>query len=273
MEVVDREGHAIARYFAANGLVAAVLKYRLPTSDTFEKGIPRSQEDAMEAVRHLRRRANDWQINERRIGIMGFSAGGHLAGSTTMLAKVNDGSRPDFAVLMYAVTLMHGEHMHVGSRDRLIGPSPSAARVAEFSLEKRVRADLPPSLSAMLPMIKWSHSQRRASRGGTSPSQSTYRTTDRKLRRPWFRLRSRSRICEMERAVFYMVRYASLITRISIQALLSLSDMFANSENVELIAFSSTLPRFNLIRRYTLNSLLVKNLTRFAMDRMVVCTA
>ncbi len=144
MEVIDREGHAIARYFAANGLVAAVLKYRLPTTDTFEKGIPHSQVDAMEAVRYLRRRVNDWQINEHRIGIMGFSAGGHLAGSTAMLAAANDGSRPDFAVLLYPVALMHGEYMHVGSRDRLLGPTPSPARVAEFSLEKRVRDDLPP---------------------------------------------------------------------------------------------------------------------------------
>ena len=144
MEVIDREGHAIARYFAARGLTVAVLKYRLPAADTFEKGLPASQQDAIEAIRVLRRHADDWQINPKRIGIIGFSAGGHLAGSTAMLGEAGDGSRPDFAVLMYAVTLMHGEAMHVGSRERLLGPKPTEARIAEFSLEKRARPGLPP---------------------------------------------------------------------------------------------------------------------------------
>lgn len=144
MEVIDREGHAIARYFAAQGLTMAVLKYRLPKAHTFEKGLPDSQQDALEAIRVLRRHASDWQIDPQRIGIIGFSAGGHLAGSTAMLGEAADGSRPDFAVLMYAVTLMHGESMHAGSRERLLGPAPSEARIAEFSLEKRARPGLPP---------------------------------------------------------------------------------------------------------------------------------
>jgi len=144
MEVIDREGHAIARYFAAQGLTMAVLKYRLPKADTFEKRLPDSQHDALEAIRVLRRCAADWQIDPQRIGIIGFSAGGHLAGSTTMLGDAADGSRPDFAVLMYAVTLMHGDSMHAGSRERLLGPAPSEARIAELSLEKRARPGLPP---------------------------------------------------------------------------------------------------------------------------------
>jgi acetyl esterase/lipase len=144
MEVIDREGHAIARYFAAQGLTVALLKYRLPKADTFEKGSPASQQDALEAIRVLRHHADDWRINPKRIGIIGFSAGGHLAGSTAMLGDTADGSRPDFAVLMYAVTLMHGEHMHDGSRERLLGPNPTEARIAEFSLEKRARPGLPP---------------------------------------------------------------------------------------------------------------------------------
>lgn len=144
MEVIDREGHAIARYFAAQGLTMAVLKYRLPKSDTFEKGLPESQQDALEAIRVLRRRAADWQIDPQRIGIIGFSAGGHLAGSTAMLGEAADGSRPDFAVLMYAVTIMHGESMHAGSRERLLGPAPSESRIDEFSLEKLARPGLPP---------------------------------------------------------------------------------------------------------------------------------
>ncbi len=144
MEVIDREGHAIARYFAAQGLTMAVLKYRLPQADTFEKGLPASQQDALEAVRVLRRHASDWHIDSQRIGIIGFSAGGHLAGSTAMLGDAADSSRPDFAVLMYAVTLMHSDAMHTGSRERLIGSSPAAGRIAEFSLEQRARPGLPP---------------------------------------------------------------------------------------------------------------------------------
>lgn len=144
MEVIDREGHAVARYFAAQGLTMAVLKYRLPKAATFEKGLPDSQQDALEAIRVLRRHASDWQIDPQRTGIIGFSAGGHLAGSTAMLGEAADGSRPDFAVLMYAVTLMNGESMHTGSRERLLGPAPSEARIAEFSLEKRARPLLPP---------------------------------------------------------------------------------------------------------------------------------
>lgn len=144
MEVIDREGHAIARYFAAQGLTVAVLKYRLPAADTFDQGLPVSQQDALEAVRCLRRRASEWQVNPRCIGIMGFSAGGHLAGSVAMRGEAADGSRPDFAVLMYAVTLMHGEDMHRGSRERLLGPNPSEVRIGEFSLEKRARPGLPP---------------------------------------------------------------------------------------------------------------------------------
>ncbi|MEO8353506.1 MAG: alpha/beta hydrolase [Chthoniobacteraceae bacterium] len=143
-EVIDREGHAIARYFAAQGLIVAVLKYRLPSPETFANGLPASQEDALEAVRFMRRHADQWQINTKRIGIMGFSAGGHLAGSTAMLGDAADGSRPDFAVLMYPVIVMDGEYVHLGSRNRLIGPDPSPERIAEFSLEKRARPGLPP---------------------------------------------------------------------------------------------------------------------------------
>lgn len=144
MEVIDREGHAIARYFAQQGLTIAVLKYRLPKAETFEQGLPASQEDALEAILYLRRHAEEWQIDAKRIGIIGFSAGGHLAGSTAMLGDAATGSRPDFTVMMYPVVLMHGDSMHTGSRERLIGPNPATERIAEFSLEQRARPGLPP---------------------------------------------------------------------------------------------------------------------------------
>jgi acetyl esterase/lipase len=144
MLVIDREGHAVARYFAQQGITVAVLKYRLPTAETFSAGMPASQADALEAVRFLRLRAGEWRIDAKRIGIMGFSAGGHLAGSTAIFGDVTDGSRPDFVAMLYPVVVMDGPHAHQGSRERLLGPAPTAGRVAEFSLERRARPGLPP---------------------------------------------------------------------------------------------------------------------------------
>jgi acetyl esterase/lipase len=142
--VIDREGYAIARWLVQQGITAAVLKYRLPDAETFEKGLPASQMDALDAVRFLRRHADEWNLAPHRIGIMGFSAGGHLAGSTALFGDANDGSCPDFVALLYPVVLMDGEYIHQGSRDRLIGAAPTQDRIAEFSLERGVRAGSPP---------------------------------------------------------------------------------------------------------------------------------
>lgn len=142
--VIDREGHAIARYFEQQGITVAVLKYRLPTSETFSSDLPVSQQDALEALRFMRRHADEWGFDKDHVGIMGFSAGGHLAGSTAVFGDAADGSRPDFVVLIYPVVLMDGPFMHKGSRDNLIGLAPAPERVEEFSLERRVQPDMPP---------------------------------------------------------------------------------------------------------------------------------
>ncbi len=144
MEVIDREGHAIARYFSQQGLTVAVLKYRLPSADTFAQGIPASQQDALEAIRFMRGHADEWGFAKDRIGIMGFSAGGHLAGSTAILGNAADGSRADFSAMLYPVVVMEGQYVHQGSREHLIGTNPTPERVAEFSLERRARPGLPP---------------------------------------------------------------------------------------------------------------------------------
>jgi acetyl esterase/lipase len=141
---IDREGHAIARYFADRGITVAVLKYRLPQPDVTKDARPHSQEDALAAVQFVRAHANEWGIDPRRLGIMGFSAGGHLAGSAAILGESANGSRPDFAALIYPVVCMEGPYLHQGSRTRLLGASPAPEQVAEFSLEKRARAGLPP---------------------------------------------------------------------------------------------------------------------------------
>jgi acetyl esterase/lipase len=141
---IDREGHAIGRYFSERGLTVAVLKYRLPGPETAQAGLPLSQQDALAAVQFVRSRANAWGIDPRRIGIMGGSAGGHLAGSVGVLGEAGNGSRPDFVALLYPVVCMDGPYVHAGSRKQLLGAAPTAERVAEFSLERRARAGLPP---------------------------------------------------------------------------------------------------------------------------------
>lgn len=141
---IDKEGHALGRYFSARGITVAVLKYRLPDPAKTPDGLPYSQQDALAAVRLLRSRAPAWGLNPARIGIAGGSAGGHLAGSVAILGEAADGSRPDFVCLLYPVVCLEGPYAHRGSRTNLLGPQPAPARVAEYSLERRARAGLPP---------------------------------------------------------------------------------------------------------------------------------
>lgn len=142
MVVIDREGHWIARYFQKLGYTVAVLKYRLPKPGVTGDALPLSQQDALEAIRYARAHAAAWGV--KRVGIMGGSAGGHLAGSTAFFGEAGDGSMPDFVALLYPVICMDPPYAHQGSRDNLLGPSPSPERVAEYSLERRARPGLPP---------------------------------------------------------------------------------------------------------------------------------
>ena len=141
---IDREGHALGRYFSARGITVAVLKYRLPDVEATKDGLPLSQQDGLAAVQFVRAHAKEWRIDPQRIGILGGSAGGHLAGSIGVLGDATNGSRPDFVALLYPVVCMEGPNLHAGSRTRLLGASPSPERIAEFSLERRARAGLPP---------------------------------------------------------------------------------------------------------------------------------
>ncbi len=141
---IDREGHALGRYFAARGITVAVLKYRLPDGGATTTGLPVSQQDALAAVRWLRGKATTWGLDPKRIGIAGGSAGGHLAGSAGVFGDAADGSRPDFVALLYPVICMEGPNLHKGSREKLLGATPTPERIAEFSLERRARADMPP---------------------------------------------------------------------------------------------------------------------------------
>jgi acetyl esterase/lipase len=142
MIVIDREGHWIARHFQNLGFTVVVLKYRLPRPEITGDALPLSQQDALETLRQVRLHAPGWDVNQ--VGIIGSSAGGHLAASTAVFGRMADGTRPDFVVLLYPVVCLEPPFAHWGSGRALLGPGASPERVAEYSLERRARPGLPP---------------------------------------------------------------------------------------------------------------------------------
>ena len=151
----DLEGTDIAKYLNTIGVAAAVLKYRLPTSGNWSNPSDVPLEDAQRAMRLVRSKAAAWNINPAKIGVMGFSAGGHLAstlgthfdyGNATSADSVDRLScRPDFMVLCYPVISFTDSSMHRGSREALIGKDPDEKMVRYFSSELQVRDDTPPA--------------------------------------------------------------------------------------------------------------------------------
>ncbi len=145
------EGYDVAEWLNGLGVTAIVLKYRLPSDSIMENKSVGPLEDAQEAMRDIRRHAKEWNINPDRIGVMGFSAGGHLA--STLCTHYNDkiydsdtiSARPDFAVLAYPVISMRNGITHEGSRKRLLGENPDSSLVRKFSNELHVTDDTPPA--------------------------------------------------------------------------------------------------------------------------------
>lgn len=147
----DREGTQYANWLAGLGVTTFVLKYRMQ-----EFGHPAPLQDVLRAVRLVRSRAKEFGIDPARIGVMGSSAGGHLAASAGTLFDLPAGrtgaaldatsGRPDFLMLMYPVITMEPPAAHMGSRNALLGKSPSAELVAQMSLEKQVTGNTPPTL-------------------------------------------------------------------------------------------------------------------------------
>ncbi len=151
----DLEGTDIARYLNSIGVAAAVLKYRLPTSGNWIKPYEVPLQDAQRAMRLVRSNAAMWNVDPTKIGVMGFSAGGHLAstlgthfdyGNPSSSDSIDRQScRPDFMVLMYPVISFVDSSMHRGSREALIGKNPDENLVKYFSNELQVRDDTPPA--------------------------------------------------------------------------------------------------------------------------------
>ena len=139
----DWEGTDVAKLLNANGIAAFVLKYRLPDSlsSTAPNQVPLM--DAQQAMRMVREKASQWNIQPNKIGIMGFSAGGHLA--ATLSTHFEKDTRPDFSILIYPVISMDKNITHMGSRTNLIGKNPTDAMIKLYSNELHVTGKTPPS--------------------------------------------------------------------------------------------------------------------------------
>jgi len=149
--LADHEGHTVAVWLNSIGVTAGVLKYRL--GPRYQH--PSMMQDAQRAIRTLRGRAAEWKIDPQRIGIMGFSAGGHLASTCATHFDAGNptgadvieraSSRPDLLILGYPVITMTAPYGHAGSRRNLLGASPAAELVELLSNEKQVTAQTPPT--------------------------------------------------------------------------------------------------------------------------------
>ena len=143
------EGFPAAKEFNKIGVTAFILKYRLPNDDIMNDKNIGPLQDAQAAMALVRSRAAEWGLNPNRIGIMGFSAGGHLASTegthfnTPVIDnKSNVSLRPDFMILIYPV-ITFGELTHGGSKRNLIGTTPTQDKVDLYSNEKQVTANTP----------------------------------------------------------------------------------------------------------------------------------
>lgn len=150
--VVYDEGANVARALAEQGVAAFVLKYRLPSDAIMANREIGPLQDAQQAFKLVRERASEFNIDPARVGIMGFSAGGHLASTASTHYKnvVIDNPnatnlRPDFSVLIYAVISFQDGITHKGSKKALIGETASAEKVNEYSNEMQITADTPPT--------------------------------------------------------------------------------------------------------------------------------
>jgi acetyl esterase/lipase len=153
MKMIGPEGHGIAKWLNQHGITGVVLDYRLPAGRAFVPLL-----DAQRAIRTVRAHAKEWEIDPSHIGIMGFSAGGHLA--STAATHFDEGNsaandpvdrvscRPDFAILIYPVVTMGESITHAGSQHNLLGGNPSPDLIKLFSNEKQVTSRTPPTFLA-----------------------------------------------------------------------------------------------------------------------------
>ena len=149
---IHKEGYKVARWLNTLGITAFVLKYRMPSDKTMVDKSVGPLQDVQEAVRTVRRNSKKWNLDGNKIGILGFSAGGHLA--STLSTHYNDAvyvpgveysARPDFSILVYPVISMEDGVTHQGSKKSLLGEVPSRAVIEKYSNARQVSADTPPT--------------------------------------------------------------------------------------------------------------------------------
>ena len=137
---INKEGYKVAKWLNTLGISAFVLKYRMPTDETMTDKTVGPLQDAQEAMRMVRKNAKRYNVDASKIGILGFSAGGHLA--STLSTHFNDkvyehdtsiSARPDFSVLVYPVISMKDGVTHAGSKRNLLGENPSEERINQYS--------------------------------------------------------------------------------------------------------------------------------------------
>ena len=149
---INKEGYKTAEWFNTLGITAFVLKYRLPSDEIMKNKSVGPLQDAQEAVRYIRHHAEKWNLNPNKIGVLGYSAGGHLAASLStkydevVYENVDDTSaKPNFSILVYPVISMKNEITHKGSRNKLLGESASKELIEQFSTENLINAKTPPT--------------------------------------------------------------------------------------------------------------------------------
>ncbi|WP_316817544.1 alpha/beta hydrolase [Pedobacter nyackensis] len=150
--VTHTEGTPIAEAFLKQGIAAIVVKYRLPDADKMRDKSMGPLMDAQQAMKMVRSKASTWNIDPAKIGIIGFSAGGHLASSlgthfkTSYISnKEGVNLRPDYMVLVYPVISMKAGLTHSGSKTNLLGTAPTPEKLQLFSNEEQVTKDTPPT--------------------------------------------------------------------------------------------------------------------------------
>ena len=149
---MDHEGHQIAQWFNSLGVAGFIADYRHRGKGY---GHPAPLQDAQRAIRTVRARADEWKIQPDKIGVMGFSAGGHLASTAGTHFDKGDpdsadviqraGCRPDFMILCYPVIAFDEPYAHRGSQKNLLGEEADAELVKSLSNEKQVTAETPPT--------------------------------------------------------------------------------------------------------------------------------
>lgn len=148
---IDKEGHDVAKKFQEIGVTAFVLKYRLPSDLIMKDKSTGPMQDALQAIYLVRKNAALWGVDPNKIGIMGFSAGGHLASSASVHyadMKIDNQEsislRPSFSILIYPV-INFGQYTHAGSVKNLLGETPTDQQRKYFSSEYQVNAQTPPA--------------------------------------------------------------------------------------------------------------------------------